>query len=139
MGYFGTNYYKEKKEEEDKKAPIKEEDLPLSIRVQKMYQREMCKQKTAEEKWFNKLEQELDRFEVEDNLVKYREKQATERKQMKLTSPQPRASRKALEPSSSEVDAIVEDNYDMTMVKKCLLNLNKINHKREQQQYQEAE
>jgi hypothetical protein len=33
IGYFGTNYYKIKKQEEDDKAPIEEKDLPLSIRV----------------------------------------------------------------------------------------------------------
>lgn len=74
LGYTGCQYFEIKKKEEEDNAPIEESSLPLPIRIQKTYAKELNKTKRKENLWFDKLEQELEKLDVEDTLLEYQRK-----------------------------------------------------------------
>lgn len=67
MGYTGSKYYKIKQEEEEEKAILQE--LPLDIKIQQKFLKDLNTNKRQEKLWFDKLEEELEKLEVEDTLL----------------------------------------------------------------------
>ena len=67
MGYTGCKYYRIKEEEKQESAPLK--NLPLDIIIQQKFLQDLNKNKNSEQLWFKKLEEELEKLEVDDALL----------------------------------------------------------------------
>lgn len=56
LGYTGCEYFEIKKKEEEDNTPIDVSSLPLKIRIQMSYAKDLSKIKKKENLWFDKLE-----------------------------------------------------------------------------------
>lgn len=70
LGWNGCSYYKILQEEKQKLKP--KQDTPMQILIQQQFLKDQGKFKKAEQKWFDKLESELERMEMDEAIINYR-------------------------------------------------------------------
>ena len=67
---MGTSYYQVLEEEKERATPKK--STPITILLQKEFLKDLSKFKRREDEWFKKLEEELEKMEMEDAILKFK-------------------------------------------------------------------